>query len=276
MGTKIETYFSLKDQVVFVTGALGLIGKHVCRVIAEAGATVVLSDLLPHDEIACFASELSDAASTMALELDVSNQEAVEAGVKQTVQKYGKIDTLIHLAAIDAKFDTTGVDKVPKMAFENFPLELWKKSVDVNMTGSFIVTQAVVKEMIKHKKGNIILVGSTYSLVAPNQSLYLSESGEQTSFKPVDYVGSKSFVPNFTRYLATFYGKQGIRANCIIPHGINNNHPEHFKKRFAMSTPLGRMCEPSEIKGPFLFLSSQASSYMTGSTLVVDGGWTAW
>ena len=129
--------------------------------------------------------------------------------------------------------------------------------------------------MIQEGRGNIINVASTYSLVSPNQKLYDFGDGE-IMFKPIDYVATKSFLPNFTRYLATFYAKQGIRCNAIAPHGVFNDHPREFIKNWKELSPIGRMCNPKELHGPFTFLASDASSYMTGSTLVVDGGWTAW
>ena len=123
--------------------------------------------------------------------------------------------------------------------------------------------------------GNIINVASTYSVVAPNQNLYDFGEGIQ-NFKPIDYIASKSFIPNFTRYIATFYAVNNIRCNAIVPHGIYNNHPEEFLINFSKMSPLGRMCNREELEGPFLFLASNASSYMTGQNLIIDGGWTAW
>jgi NAD(P)-dependent dehydrogenase (short-subunit alcohol dehydrogenase family) len=141
---------------------------------------------------------------------------------------------------------------------------------------SQVVCQSAVRVMLSQQSGNIINVASTYSLVAPNQDLYRYPGNAIQTYKPVDYVGTKSMVPNFTRYLATLYGREGIRANCIVPHGVSNDHPREFRENFARMSPVGRMCEASELRGPFVFLASNSSSYMTGSTLVVDGGWTAW
>jgi len=129
--------------------------------------------------------------------------------------------------------------------------------------------------MLKQGHGNIINVASTYSVVAPNQNLYDFGEGIK-NFKPIDYIASKSFIPNFTRYVATFYSKENIRCNAIVPHGILNNHEESFLVNFSKMSPLGRMCNREELDGPFTFLASDASSYMTGSVLMVDGGWTAW
>ena len=129
--------------------------------------------------------------------------------------------------------------------------------------------------MLKQGYGNIINVASTYSLVSPNQKLY--DFGDGTiQYKPVDYIVTKSFIPNFTKYLATFYASDNIRCNAIAPHGIFNDHDEKFLQNFAALSPIGRMADKKEMTGPFTFLASDASSYMTGTTLVVDGGWTAW
>ena len=144
------------------------------------------------------------------------------------------------------------------------------------MTGLLRITQAAVRLMLAQGQGNIINVASTYSLVAPNQALYRYPDQEGQMYKPVDYVGTKSFVPNFSRYLATLYAGDGIRANTIVPHGVDNEHDDAFERNFARYSPSGRMCNVSELRGPFVFLASEASSYMTGSTLVIDGGWTSW
>lgn len=269
--------FRLDGQVALVTGAMGLIGKEVSDAGASAGADLVLADVRPQQELDEQSNALSDYYGNLCLgvQMDVSDIQSVQEMVSRAIRNFGKIDVLIHCAAIDAKFDASMGD-VPPTGFEVFPLDLWQKSVDVNMTGTFLVTQAIVGEMLKRRRGNIISVASTYSLVAPDQSLYHSAETEVPLYKPVDYVATKSFIPNFTRYIATLYARQGIRANCIVPHGIWNEHPDWFVRNFEKRSPMGRMCRVSELRGPFIFLASEASSYMTGSTLVVDGGWTAW
>jgi len=269
--------FLLTNKVVFVTGANGLIGREVSDALASAGANLALLDMMPGDSIDNYAIELSERHSikSKSYHASITDVERMSVIVNDIVKNFGKIDVLINLAAIDAKFDEN-IGESPKTAFEDFPLDLWQKSINVNVTGMFIVTQQVVKQMLKQKNGNIINVASTYSLVSPNQGLYKFKGKDEQLFKPVDYVASKSMIPNFTRYLATFYGKDGIRVNTIVPHGIVNNAPEEFIKNFSKLSPLGRMCHKEELRGPFIFLASNSSSYMTGSTLVVDGGWTAW
>jgi 2-deoxy-D-gluconate 3-dehydrogenase len=205
----------------------------------------------------------------------VTDDNDVARLLDRTLAKFGRLDVLVNLAAIDAKFDA-GVAAINPTRFENFPLELWEKSVAVNSTGLVRITQAAARIMLRQRGGNILNVASTYSLVAPNQDLYKYPGEPGQTYKPVDYVGTKSMVPNFTRYLATLYGRDGIRANCIVPHGVFNAHPQKFQDNFARLSPIGRMCSPQELRGPFVFLASNASTYMTGATVVVDGGWTAW
>lgn len=268
---------SLREKVILVTGASGLIGKEICRHFLQDGASVVMGDVNERSGNA-FKSELDSVyapAASIFVPLDITLPESATRFIEQAVAHFGKIDVLINNAAIDAKFDRQSEGTVNPSRFENYPIDLLRKSVDVNLTGTVIMTQAACRQMLKQGHGNIINVASTYSLVAPNQNLYDFGEGIK-NFKPVDYIASKSFIPNFTRYIATFYAKENIRCNAIVPHGIFNNHPEEFLINFSKMSPLGRMCQREELNGPFTFLASDASSYMTGSVLVVDGGWTAW
>ena len=269
--------FSLEGKVVLITGAMGLIGREISAALTLAGADLVLADLLSDDEISARFSDLpgESESNALAVSTDITDRESVATMTAKAVQRFGRIDVLIHLAAIDAKFDESAPEGADGR-FESFPIELWQRSVDVNITGTFNVTQSICGQMLKQGSGNIILTASTYSLVGPNNDLYTPPAPAKPMVKPVDYVATKSFIPNYTRYLATHYAKDGIRVNCIVPHGVENENPQWFKDNFARMSPLGRMAAASELNGPFIFLASDASSYMTGSALVVDGGWTAW
>lgn len=275
---KVNPPISLKDKVIMVTGAMGLIGKEICYSFLSQGAKVIFADISLNTQKE-FESELLekkvDSEQFLFVPLDITSEQSCDDSVQLVTNKFGRLDVLINNAAIDAKFDEEGSSKVNQSRFENYPIDLLRKSVEVNLTGTVIMTQAACRQMLKQGQGNIINVASTYSMVAPNQNLYDFGEGVK-NFKPVDYIASKSFIPNFTRYIATFYANANIRCNAIVPHGIENNHPENFLQNFGKMSPMGRMCEREELNGPFSFLASDASSYMTGSVLTVDGGWTAW
>ena len=199
----------LKDKVVLVTGAYGLIGKELSYSFLTQGAKVVLADLNESVAISVETKIRSEFPKSqfLCLLLDITKEESCQNAVDKTIQSFGKLDVLINNAAIDAKFDKSGLSKVNQSRFENYPLELLKKSIDVNLIGTVVITQVVCRQMLLQGYGNIINVASTYSMVSPNQSLY--DFGEGIlNFKPVDYIASKSFIPNFTRYLATFLCKK--------------------------------------------------------------------
>jgi NAD(P)-dependent dehydrogenase (short-subunit alcohol dehydrogenase family) len=270
-------FFDIENKVILVTGAFGLIGKEISRGFISQGASVVMADL-NIGRLAELQEEIRNEfpeGKFLLSQLDITSDSSIADCIRLSVETFGRIDVLINNAAIDAKFDKENSSQVNPSRFENYPIELLRKSVEVNLTGTVLMTQHVCRQMLKQGFGNIINVASTYSLVAPNQSLYDFGEGIK-NFKPIDYIATKSFIPNFTRYIATFYSKDNIRCNAIVPHGIYNDHDEKFLVNFSKMSPLGRMCERSELNGPFTFLASEASSYMTGSVLVVDGGWTAW
>jgi len=268
---------SVEGKVILLTGAFGLIGMTLVKSFLAQGAKVVLADVNKKQasKVEKELKLLTKKSDYLICITDVTKSLSIKSCVNSAIRKYKKIDVLINNAAIDAKFDKSANDKSNQSRFELFPIPLLEKSFDVNVKGLIMMTQTVIQQMLKQGFGNIINVASTYSQVAPNQSLY--DFGDETiRYKPVDYVVTKSMIPNLTKYLATFYAGNNIRCNAIAPHAIFNNHSEPFLKNFAKLSPMGRMADKDEITGPFTFLASDASSYMTGSLLTVDGGWTAW
>jgi NAD(P)-dependent dehydrogenase (short-subunit alcohol dehydrogenase family) len=204
----------------------------------------------------------------------VTQPESVRQGVEKTMDRFGRLDILINSAALDPKFDPTHAEEQSN-AFEDYPLELWNQALAVNLTGMFLCSQACVRPMLEQNAGVIINICSTYGLVGPDQRIY-QKAGQPPRFKPAYYSTTKAGVLGLTRYLASYYAEKGIRVNALSPGGVFNNHDEDFVQAYSARTILGRMARRDELNGAILFLASDASSYMTGANLVVDGGWTAW
>jgi NAD(P)-dependent dehydrogenase (short-subunit alcohol dehydrogenase family) len=268
----ISELFSLKEKVAVVTGALGLIGKQHCYALAEAGANVVVCDL---DETECakFAATLT--SLSLGIAVDITNKKSVLDLRNKIISNYGKIDILVNNAAINDKFEDP-LSALEESKFENYPLEMFKKSLDVNVTGMFLCSQILGSDMAKKGNGSIINIASTYGIVAPDQSIYKNDKGEQTFYKSPAYPVTKGAVISFTKFLAAYWGNKGVRVNTLTPGGVKNKQDDFFVKNYSAKTPLGRMAQPKDYKGALIFLASDASSYMTGANLVVDGGWTAW
>ena len=269
--------FNLKDRVAIFTGGGGLLGFEFCKTLAEAGAAVVCADL--NLELATQTStRLTESGCTsIPFPLDVTRIESTRELVAETLKRFGRLDILVNSAALDPKFDPDAAAKgIAPGAFEDYPLEQWNAALNVNLTGMFLVTQACVKPMIEQgRKGSIINICSTYGLNGPDQRIYIKD-GKRVAYKPVYYTTTKAGVMGFTKYLAAYYAGTEIRVNALTPGGVFNNHEEYFVKNYSAKTILGRMAEKDEMNGALLFLASDASSYMTGNNVIVDGGWTAW
>ena len=272
----IQEKFDLTGKTAIVTGGPGLLGAEFSRTLAEAGANVIVADI---DEGAAqkTAQGLADAGYHAAsFGLDVTRKESCEELVSVTLSKFGSLDILVNSAALDPKFDASAAEKgIAPGAFEDYPLDQWNAALNVNLTGMFLVTQACVKPMVEQGKGSIINICSTYGLNGPDQRIYLKD-GKRVAFKPVYYTTTKAGVMGFTKYLAAYYAETDIRVNALTPGGVYNDHDETFTKNYSAKTIMGRMAHKDEMNGALLYLASEASSYMTGSNVVVDGGWTAW
>jgi NAD(P)-dependent dehydrogenase (short-subunit alcohol dehydrogenase family) len=274
---KIQEKFHLTERVAVVTGGVGLLGAEFCRTLAEAGAAVAVVDLNGSASQAVADSLTTSGYKALALPTDITQPDSVNEAVEKVLSAFGRIDVLVNSAALDPKFDPEAVNKgITPGAFEDYPLDLWNSALNVNLTGMFLMTQACVKLMLEQgKKGSIINICSTYGLNGPDQRIYVKE-GQRVAYKPVYYTVTKAGVMGFTKYLAAYYAETEIRVNALTPGGVFNNHEDYFVKNYSAKTILGRMAQKDEMNGALLFLASDASSYMTGNNLVVDGGWTAW
>lgn len=257
-----DPVFDLDNRVIVLTGGCGLIGRTAAAAFVERGARLVVVDVAPKDP-AAFASDLDGGAA--GLMCDVSSVEDVRALRGNVVERFGRVDVLInnhHYLAAGA-WDTRA---------ETFPDDAWEGIIRVNLTGTFNMCREFGNVMLEQGKGVIINLASTYGVVSSNPALYEDNS----LASPIAYSASKGGVIMLTKYLASYWGSRGVRVNSLTPHGVWNNHEEAFEKRFSAMTPINRMMQPDEIVGPMLFLASDASSYMNGANLIVDGGWTAW
>src|SRR5574339_568476 len=272
----IQEKFDLTGRVAVVTGGVGLLGAAVCRTLAEAGASVVVVDLNASASQAVAESLTTSGYKALAVPTNITQPEEVNALVEKTLSTFGRLDILVNSAALDPKFDPDAVHKgITPGAFEDYPLDLWNSALNVNLTGMFLVTQACVKPMLAQgRKGSIINICSTYWLNGPDQRIYIKDS-TRVAFKPVYYTVTKAGVMGFTKYLAAYYAETEIRVNALTPGGVFNNHEDYFVKNYSAKTILGRMAKKDEMNGALLFLASDASSYMTGNNVVVDGGWTS-
>ncbi|HVW95388.1 MAG TPA: SDR family oxidoreductase [Mucilaginibacter sp.] len=263
--------FSLKNKTAIVTGALGLLGKKHCEALAQAGANVVVADL-DGTGAESFAKTLG--AQHTGLQMDVTSEESLKLARDKVLDRYKSIDILVNNAAINDMFENPAMAK-DLSAFENYPLDAFKKSLDVNITGVFLASKVLGTVMAEQESGSIINIASTYGIVGPDQSIYRNECGEQTFYKSPVYPVTKGAVVNFTRFLASYWGNKGIRVNTLSPGGVENAQNEFFIQSYSAKTLLGRMAQPTDYQGALVFLASDASAYMTGANLVVDGGWTA-
>lgn len=271
---EIFKMFNLDGRVALVTGGAGLLGTGFCRTLAEAGASVVAGDI-NEPAVSVLANALArDGLRAHPVEMDVTSSESVRLGVETALRVYGRLDILVNSAALDPKFDPQHAD-VHTSAFEDYPLDNWNQALNVNLTGAFLCCQAAVKPMLAQGGGVIINLSSIYGLVAPDQRMYQRE-GERPQYKPVYYPVTKAGVLGLTRYLAAYYAGKNIRVNALSPGGVYDGQDESFVKEYAARAILGRMAEKHEMNAALLFLASEASSYMTGANLVVDGGWTTW
>lgn len=242
----------LTDRIILLTGGSGLLGKAIHQNLTEQGATVVNADIA-----------VKDSADLTSVNCDISSEDSVNRTVGLVLKKFGRIDGLINNAYPRTKDWGT--------KFEDIPFASWQKNVDLQLNTSFLLSQKVLVNMQKNKSGSIVNIASIYGLVGPDFSVY--KGTEMTM--PAAYSAIKGGLINLTRYLASYYGPQQIRVNCVSPGGVFDGQPEKFVQNYNSKVPMGRMAKPEDIAPAVSFLLSDDASYITGQNLIIDGGWTS-
>jgi len=257
--------FELKGKVIVITGACGLVGRAFCEAAAQFGAHVVAVDI-PQADPAAFAKELEERHDNkmLGVALDVASKEDVSALLASTLDRFGTIDGLVN-----------GHQNKSHLIFEPFEdvsEDNWDTVVNINLKGTFLTCQVLGSWMANNGGGSIINIPSTYSVVAPNQNLY-----KGTSLGcPAAYSASKGGIDSLSRYLASYWATKKVRVNMITPHGVWNNHEKQFEDNFARFSPMERLSYNHEVASAMIYLLSDASSYVTGDNMLVEGGWTVW
>lgn len=260
--------FSLEERTIVVTGGLGQLGQQYTRAILDAGGRVACLDThtpksppLSHDRL-------------MYLKGDVTSRASLEAALADIVKRWEIPYGLINNAAIDAPPNAPASENGP---FETYPESSWDQVMNVNVKGVMLASQVFGGAMAKAKRGSIVNISSIYGVVSPDQSLYQYRRNRgEIFFKPIAYSASKSALMNLTRYLATYWAAEGVRVNSLVLAGVFNQQDKEFLAHYEKRIPIGRMARADEYNGSVIYLLSDASSYMTGASMVVDGGWLAW
>lgn len=266
---RVAQWYDMTGRVVVLTGGTGRLARHYSVVLSEVGANVVVVDL---DQATCdgLAKDLKRDHGTnpMGLQMDISDKTEVAEGFQKIWDRYGRIDVLINNAAANQLTVFDG----KLVGFEDFPLEFWQDNLNVNLTGALLCCQEAGKRMVPQGNGVILNIGSVYGVVACDQRIY-GDTGINSS---VAYATTKSGIMNFTRYLASYWQGKNIRVNSLSPGGVFNGQAEPFLSNYTSKTMSKRMAELDDLASALLYLTSDASSWVNGTNLMVDGGWTAW
>ena len=273
-----ENLFRLDGKVVVITGASGLLGAKHAEAVACYGGIPILIDLHQED-VDNLANKLNSKYNTNALGFacDITDEEAVSSNAELLEKNYGKIDGLVNNAANNPKVEDSNNLKFSRL--ENFPMHLWNDDINVGLTGSFLCAKHYGQKISKNiNGGSIINISSDLGLIAPDQRLYKIDGVEDSlqNVKPVTYSVIKSGLIGLTRYLATYWVEEGVRCNAMCPGGVENGQSEYFLQKVSRRIPMNRLASPDEYQGTLIWMLSDASSYLNGAIIAVDGGRTSW
>ena len=278
MSNRLENIFNLEGKVVVVTGATGLLGRKHAEAIACYGGIPILLDL-SQQVIDDFANELNDKykVDSVGFAIDITNEEAIRNNANQLVEKFGKIDGLVNNAANNPKVEESSDKNFSRL--ENFPLNIWNDDIAVGLTGAFLCSKYYGEKIAQNPDGgSIVNISSDLGLIAPDQRLYKKDGIPENlqNVKPVTYSVVKTGLIGLTRYLATYWADKNVRCNALCPGGVENGQPDDFLREVSKRIPMGRMANSDEYQGALLWMLSNASSYLNGAIVPVDGGRTAW
>jgi len=267
---KIEDLFSLSNQIIIITGVKGNLGENYARFLLKNGAIVVGIDIVYENHLDSLKEDFPNTYHYYAV--DLTQEKLLIQVAQRIINEVGIPKGLINNAALDSPPNDNGASTGP---FEELSEKVWDKVIEVNLKSLVFTCKTFGSIMSKHGGGSIINISSIYGMLSPDQSLYQYKRDNNINFyKPIAYSASKAGVLNVTRYLATYWAEKNVRVNTLTPSGIFDNQDKQFLENYCGRIPIGRMANKEEFNGAIVFLLSQASSYMTGSNLVVDGGWT--
>ena len=274
----LDKLFKLDKKVIVITGATGLLGRKHAEAIACYGGTTILLDL-SQKEVDDFAVELNKQykVKAMGFAVDITDERAVDSNAKLLIKKFGKIDGLVNNAANNPKIEDNNESDFSRL--ENFPLNIWNQDINVGLTGSFLCSKYYGYQIAKNPNGgSIVNISSDLGLIAPDQGLYAKEglASNKQPVKPVTYSVIKTGLIGLTRYLSTYWADKNVRCNAICPGGIENGQSKKFLEEIKKRIPMGRMAKNDEYQGTLLWMLSDASSYLNGAIISIDGGRTAW
>tara|TARA_Y200000002_G_scaffold125417_1_gene102963 strand:+ start:14759 stop:15607 length:849 start_codon:yes stop_codon:yes gene_type:complete len=274
----LKKIFSLKDKVIVITGACGLLGRMHVEAVASQGGIPIIIDLNQEKLDNLYQHIYEEYSIECFKELvDITNEKQVSKSAERIIKKFTKIDGLVNNAAINPSID--GDDKINFKRIEDFNMESWDKELSVGISGSFIcIKHYGSKIALNNNGGSIVNISSDLGIIAPDQRIYAQEGldPESQPVKPITYSVIKSAMLGLSRYVSTYWANKNVRCNCLLPGGVQTNQDDVFVSKLVNLIPLGRMATKNEYQGALIFLLSDASSYMTGSNLIVDGGRTAW
>ena len=274
----LEELFRLDNKVIIITGATGLLGRKHAEVVACYGGTPILLDL-SQQAVDSFANELNDKykIDSVGFAIDITDEKAIENNVKKLIERFGKIDGLVNNAANNPKVEDS--NEINFSRLENFPLNIWHDDVAVGLTGAFLCAKHYGYQIAQNPQGgSIVNISSDLGLIAPDQRLYKKNGVDNNlqNVKPVTYSVVKTGLIGLTRYLATYWADKNVRCNVMCPGGVKNNQPNDFLEDVSKRIPMGRMANADEYQGTLLWMLSNASSYLNGAVIPVDGGRTSW